>query len=137
MSARVVHKYVMNAIDDPNLRLFTVWGPMLGPEQRADAEVATALLPDPRVSHFWSDGHEVAEILRPAAGLPEGERAWDTYQLYAAGARWGDAPPTPDFVMHVGKRLPEDRRLDGAVLAEHIRALLAARPGSAPPPSGR
>ena len=131
----MVHKHVMEAIDDVNLRLLAVWGPMLGPEQRPDAEAATALLPDPRVAHFWSAGHEIAEILRPAAGLPAGERAWDTYQLYAAGVRWGEAPPAPDFVMHVDKRLPDDRRLDGAVLAEHIRALLAARPAPPPTPS--
>jgi len=133
----VVHKYVMKAIDDPNLRLLTVWGPMLGPEKQPDAEAATALLPDPRVTHFWSDGHEVAEILRPAAGLPAGERAWDTFQLYAPGERWGETPPTPDFVMHVDKLLPADRRLDGAVLAERIRALLAARAAPPPTPSGR
>ena len=110
---------------------------MLGPEKQPNAKAATALLPDPQMTHFWSDGHEVAEILRPAAGLPAGERAWDTFQLYAPGERWGETPPTPDFVMHVDKLLPADRRLDGAVLAERIRALLAARAAPPPTPPGR
>jgi hypothetical protein len=130
----VVHKYVANAIADPNLRLLAVWGPMLRKETRPDAEEATSLLPDPRVTHFWSPGHEVAELLRPAAGLPEGELAWDTFQLYDPGARWGESPPTPDFVMHVEKALPDDRRLNGEVLAGRIRSLLTAR--AAPPAPG-
>lgn len=131
----MVHKYVTEAIDDPDLELLVVWGPMLGSEKQPDAEAATALLPDPRAAHSWSEGHEVAEILRGPAGLPAGERAWDTFQLYAAGAVWEEAPPTPDFVMHVEKSLPADRRLHGATLAEHIRSLLAARPVTPAPPA--
>jgi hypothetical protein len=122
----VVHKYVTETIGDDALRLLTVWGPMLGSEVRADAEAATALLPDPRVDHFWSEGHGVAERFAPLAGLPAGELAWDTFQVFPAGARWREEPPRPAFVMHVDKRLPGEDRLDGGALAERIHALLAA-----------
>jgi len=95
---------------------------MLGGETEADAREATSLMPDPRASHFWTGAHTLAEALRAPAGLQE-ELAWDTFLLFPPGARWGDAPPSPSYVMHVGKRLPPDRRLNGEKLAEQVNRL--------------
>lgn len=127
MSARVVQRYVLDRIDHPDLRLYTVWGPMLGDETREDARPATVHLSGERVTHFWTGGHGLADALAPVLGLPEGERAWDTFLLYGPGAVWeeGEAPPDPDFVMHVGKSLPEELRMNGEVLADEARRLLA------------
>lgn len=121
-----MQRYVLDRIEDPNLRVYVVWGPMLGGETEEDAREATALLSDPRAEHFWTGAHTLAEALRAPAGLQD-ELAWDTFLLFAPGARWGDAPPSPAYVMHVGKRLPPERRLNGEKLAAEVNRLRKAR----------
>ena len=125
MSARVVQRHVVKQIPDDRLAVYVVWGPMLGEENEADARQATRHLPDPRVANFWTPTHALATALEQPLGL-HGERAWDTFLLYAPGRRWEDAPPAPDYFMHVNKPLPPERRLNGDTLAEQVRKLLAA-----------
>lgn len=121
-----MQRYVLDRTDDPKLRIHVIWGPMLGGETEADAREAAVLMPDPRATHWWTGAHTVAEALRASAGLKE-ELAWDTFLVFAPGARWEDAPPSPAYVMHVGKRLPPERRLNGEKLAEEVNRLLKAR----------
>jgi hypothetical protein len=124
----VVQRYVLDRldrVDAPNLRVYMVWGPMLGGEKAEDAREATALIPDPRATHYWTGSHTLAELLRGAAGLKE-ELAWDTFLLFPPEGRWGDLPPPPAYVMHVNKRsLPPERRLNGDKLFEQVKKLLA------------
>jgi hypothetical protein len=122
----VVQRYVLDRVDDPKLRIHVIWGPMLGGETEADAREAAVLMPDPRVSHYWTGAHTLAEALRAPAGLKE-ELAWDTFLLFSRGARWEDAPPSPAYVMHVGKRLPPEQRLNGEKLLEQVNRLRPAR----------
>jgi hypothetical protein len=123
-SARVVQRYLLERLPDPGLRVYVVWGPMLGGETEAAARAATGLVPDPRATHYWTAAHTLAERLRGPAGLVE-ELAWDTFLLFPPEARWGEVPPTPSHVMHVDKRLPADRRLNGETLAAEARKLLS------------
>jgi hypothetical protein len=122
----VVQRYILDKVQDPNLKVYVVWGPMLGGEKEEDAREATALVPDARAIHFWTAAHSLAEALRAPAGLKE-ELAWDTFLLFPRGMKWGDVPPSPDYVMHVGKQLPPERRLNGEKLIEQVNRLLAAR----------
>jgi hypothetical protein len=125
MSARVVRRHVLQQIPGDRLAVYVVWGPMLGDEIEADAKPATRNLPDPRVTNFWTPTHALATALEQPLGLHD-TRAWDTFLLFAPGTRWGEAPPPPDFYMHVNKPLPPERRLNGDKLAEEVRKLLAA-----------
>lgn len=124
----MVQRYLMERIDDPRLAVYVVWGPMLGPETEADARPATSLLPDPRVAHFWTGVHTLAERLREPAGLAD-ELAWDTFLLFEPETRWGERPPAPSAVMHVDKRLPAAQRLNGERLADAVRKLLGSPRG--------
>lgn len=135
MSARVVQRYVLDEIDGESLRVFVVWGPMLGDESEEDARGATAFLPDPRARHYWTGVHALAEELAVPLGL-EGERAWDTYLVYPPGAEWGEAPPRPAYFMHVGKSLDPALRLNGATLRAAIERLQRTA-GAAPLADGR
>lgn len=127
-SARVVQRYLMDALDDRRLAAYVVWGPMLGEEERADAEKATVFLADPRSRHFWTDRHDLAEALAPVVGLPAGEPAWDVFLLYPAGVRWppGAAPPAPELVLHIERSLPAEQWFNGEVLRRAVEAALAA-----------
>ena len=122
-----MQRYVLDKIDDPNLKVYLVWGPMLGGEKEEDAREATALLPDPRAIHYWTGAHSLAEALSAPAGLKD-ELAWDTFLVFPPGSRWGDVPPRPAHVMHVGKRsLPPEQRLNGERLLEQVNRLRGAR----------
>lgn len=125
ISARVVDKYLLRRYESDDLSVFVVWGPMLGKEERADAVESTAALPDPRVEHFWTAEHDLAERLAGVLGLKTGELAWDTFLVYAPGVRWGEQPPAPDTAMHVGRSLPDEQRLNGRVLFERVNELAA------------
>jgi hypothetical protein len=115
----------LDAIPGDGLRVYAVWGPMLGEEKESDARPATAHLPDPRVTHFWTPVHTLAEAMAAPLGL-QGSRAWDTFQVYAPDVRWEETPPAPTYFMHVGKSLPQERRLNGETLAQKVRELSAA-----------
>lgn len=130
----MVHRHVLKKVEDPNLRMLVVWGPMLDKETEADAKTATASVHDPRATHFWTDSDRVAELFQQVLGFedPE-EQGWDTFAVYRPGVEWQEGPPPePDSYMHVDKPLPEERELDAVVLAAEVRALLeTAEAGSA------
>lgn len=130
----MVHRHVLKKVEDPNLRMLVVWGPMLDKETEADARTATASVHDPRATHFWTDSDRVAELFQQVLGFedPE-EQGWDTFAVYRPGVEWQEGPPpAPDSYMHVDKPLPEERELDAVALAAEVRALLGkAEAGSA------
>lgn len=130
----MVQRYVFDEVEDPRLRGFLVWGPMLDKEERSDAVGATRFLNDDRTTHYWTDDDVLAVRFRDPVGLPDEEMAWDTFLLFAAGQRWGDEPPSPVFTMHYGKSLPEEQRLHGPTLRRKVEELLSAAargPGTA------
>lgn len=119
----MVQKYVLDKIPDQDLRVYVVWGPMLGEEKEPDARKATVTLPDPRVTHFWTDAHGVAEALQAPLGMADA-KAWDTFLVFPPAVRWGEAAPAPAYYMHVGRPLPKERRLNGETLARETQAVL-------------
>src|SRR5687768_7771804 len=123
MSARVVHRYVLEGIASDDLQVYVVWGPMQGKETEDDARKATVTVSDPRASHFWTDGHAVAKAFEAPLGLAD-VHAWDTFLVFAPGIRWGETAPKPSSFMHVGKPLPKERRLNGETLAREVRAMV-------------
>jgi pimeloyl-ACP methyl ester carboxylesterase len=121
--------------DEAGLRLYVVWGPMLDKETAEDATKATAAVPDRRATHFWSETDGVAELFRQTLGFTdEEESGWDTFSVYDAGTRWGEGPPPPpDYSMHTGKPLPEERKFNARTLAREAERLLERGRAEAPP----
>lgn len=125
MNARMIQRYVLDRVEDDDLRVFVVWGPMQENEKRDHAVAATANLVGDRVTHFWTPEHTLAEAYMKPLGLEDDvEPAWDTYLLYAPGVRWGGTPPEPTFFMYVEKPLPEEGVLNVRTLAGKVRELL-------------
>ena len=122
----MVHRYVLEGLDDEDLRVFVVWGPMLDKETEADAREATATVADPRAVHFWTESDEVARLFMEVLGFEDPqELGWDTFSVYGPEREWRDGPPpAPDHFMHVGKPLPEERQLDAIALAGEVSRLL-------------
>jgi hypothetical protein len=124
-SANVIERYVLDTLKDDSLRVYTVWGPMLGDETEEQAREATSYINDPRVTHFWTKAHVVATQFARAAALPEKETGWDTYQLYPPGPTWNDAIPSPAKYMFINKPLSKELALDAEKLADLVRGYLA------------
>ncbi|HEX7182274.1 MAG TPA: hypothetical protein VF756_10550 [Thermoanaerobaculia bacterium] len=127
-SAWVIEKYVLDPSREDDLRVYVVWGPMLGGENEENARAATSRMPDPRVSHFWTVAPTVAAQFGRAIALPERELGWDTFQLFAPGATWGESVPAPVSFMHINKPLPEELALNGEKLADWVRGVRQAAP---------
>jgi len=118
---------VLGAIDDPSLRAYVVWVPIL-PEDGLDAaQEARWLVSDARASHFWDAERSLPPLFAPIMALPEGWPAWDVYLAYGAGARWGDEPPAPAFWHHQLGEQVRAPALDGEAFANGVRALLAMK----------
>ncbi|MGH7755930.1 MAG: hypothetical protein ACREM8_06565 [Vulcanimicrobiaceae bacterium] len=115
---------MLSRIDSKDLSAYVVWTPELNATLAA-TRGASALIDDRRTHHYW-DGENVSGVAFERV-LQTGEPAWDVYLAYARGIRWtGDLPPKPTYWMQqLGMR--DVPRLDGATLAERVRALLHSR----------
>lgn len=75
------------------LRVYTVWLPMLATDARSEWD--PELLDDPRVQHFWDEqrisGEWLADPDNIALDFP-GPIVWDAYVLFGPDAQWRDSP---------------------------------------------
>lgn len=121
----MVQDEVLDAVDANDLRVYAIWEPILRSDNHESALKAPKLIPDARVTHYWIDGHDAGEMFQRPIHLKR-EPAWDVYLVYPPGVVWGDEVPVPEYFQHqLAGRLPKELRLDGEVLAQRIRALLA------------
>jgi len=116
--------HVLDKIDDPSLRTYVVWVPIL-PEDAGPPDDALALVGDARATHFWDGQRLLPGPFARMLGLPDGWPAWDVYLAYPGGARWEDEPPAPAFWHHQLGDEPQAPKLDGAAFAGGVRELLA------------
>jgi hypothetical protein len=72
---------------------------MLDTDSEATAQIASAILNDPRVVHFYDPQKRVGKALAQSLGEAD-QAAWDIYLFYGPGVQWLDAPPTPTQWMH-------------------------------------
>lgn len=122
----MVQEDVLESIDSDRLVVYAVWEPILRTDDERSSRKASALFPDSRARHYWTDTQDVGKMFQGPIDL-RSEPAWDVYLVYPPGVLWdGEDPPKPVTFMHqlVG-RLPEDLHLDGDRLGSTIRRLLS------------
>jgi hypothetical protein len=74
-----------------DLRVYTVWMPMLGGDARDAWD--SGLLHDPRVRHYWDSEDQVGLALAAdAVGGLGGGVVWDAYYVFGRNATWVTAP---------------------------------------------
>ncbi|HEU0293380.1 MAG TPA: hypothetical protein VFR47_11630 [Anaerolineales bacterium] len=71
------------------LRVYAVWLPRLWSDKRESWD--PAVLPEPRVIHFWDGDAQVGEWFARKVDAYEGI-AWDVYYLYGPDATWETIP---------------------------------------------
>jgi pimeloyl-ACP methyl ester carboxylesterase len=126
IAARLLERYLLDQVPGDRIRVYVIWGPMLGDETAAVAQSAVRTLPDERVVHFWTGSPDLAKKMAVPLGLKD-TAAWDVFLLFPPGTRWTDPAPQPsDFMHQRGNLLPSDRTLDAAKLRDRVRELLAS-----------
>ncbi len=109
-------------VNDPNLRVYVVWTPMLAPDFEFTVKRATTRVPDVRASHYWDRDGQLSKDYARVLQLAQGAKAWDLYLVYSRDAEWKETPPTPySFMDKIG--LGHD--LDGDKLAVELKTLIA------------
>jgi hypothetical protein len=129
-SARIVQKYVLDALQDPRLQVYVVWEQVQKEDSRQAAAESTSFLADPRATHFWSDSRFAGKSFQRAVGLTKFP-AWDVFLVFGPGKQWLADAPEPSYFMHNllgNSELPKDRHLNGQKLAEEVRQQLAIQP---------
>jgi len=122
VGASLVKRYVLEANDDPKLRVLVVWLPISDEDTEATARRAAADLAEPRVKQYWTTDKSVGDAFKKPLGMTRGT-AWDVYLVYGPQRRWtGEEPPAPDFYMHRNDDLPAALHLNARRLAEAVRA---------------
>jgi len=122
--ASVMQRDVLEQIDDPSLRAYVTWVPILPSDSEDAAGTSSGIVEDVRVAQFWDAQKALPGPFALMLGLPEGWPAWDVYMVYPVGATWGDAPPAPAFWHHqLGDQL-DAATLDGEAFAARLRTLL-------------
>ena len=124
--ASVIQTAVLEAIEDPSLRVYVVWVLMLPEDQSVQAQEASCLVSDQRASHFWDAERVLPTLFSSVLNLSSGYPAWDVYLAYPPGARWDDEPPKPPYWQHQLGGAAMAPQLDGETLAAHVRLILAS-----------
>ncbi|MGH9899692.1 MAG: hypothetical protein ACRD63_04165, partial [Pyrinomonadaceae bacterium] len=126
--ASIVQKKVLSQIKDKDVRVYSVWVPILQNDAESVVPEAKKKLSDQRVSHYWDGKGELSKSYTDLLHLKHvstGELvpAWDIYMIFPRDAEWRDVPPTPSYWMH---QLPlgEERRLNGDTLTIEVKKLL-------------
>ena len=106
---------------DQDIKVYSVWQPILPSDAKFTVGRATKNLQDSRVSHFWDGDNVFATAFSPVLGIEED--TWDVYLLYDKDAEWKEAPPKPIFWQEqLG--ISETTKLDGPKLTAEIKKLL-------------
>lgn len=122
--ASEIQSKVLEKISDEDVRVFSVYLPILRGDQESSVASASKLLPDKRVSYFWDGKSELAQSYADVLQMPKGQPAWDIYLAFNRDVEWSSKPPAPDYWMHqLGGQSPE-RRLNGERFAEETNKLL-------------
>jgi hypothetical protein len=94
---------------DLKIQVYAVWFSMLPTDSPEKLPEAQAVMPDPRVRHYWDSRRALGT--RYKTWVPSsvtGPIEWDAFYLYSADAVWsGDAPPAE---IAAGRTILETRR---------------------------
>ena len=111
---------MLDSLKDQDVKVYSVWQPILPSDAKFTVGRATKRLEDTRVTHFWDGDNVFATSFSPVLGI-EGD-TWDVYLLYDKDAEWGETPPKPNFWQEqLG--ISEETKLDAPKLTAEMQKL--------------
>ncbi len=115
---------MLERVKNSDLRVYSVYVPILTSDSEASVPSAMKKLPDSRVVFYWDAKGELTKSYSRVLQLGEDRPAWDVYLVFGRSAEWKTEPPAPNFWMHQLHGVSAERRLDGDGLAVEIRKML-------------
>lgn len=122
--ASEIQSKVLEQVKSSDLRVYSVYVPILRSDDEASVPAAIERLPDPRVVFFWDGKGVLAESYSTVLQLRAGQPAWDVYMLFDGEAEWDAEPPAPAYWMHQLGGVAPERKLNGDILASEIKRIL-------------
>lgn len=111
--------------NDSRIHTFVVHVPTLGAEEH-HAAASIALMPGPRVSHYWDPEGTTGIEFQQALDIDI--YAWDVWLVYEPGVRWEETAPSPVFWQHQLPPLPKATKLDAEEFAAFVNGRLETLP---------
>jgi len=127
MALRIVQRYVLDQIASPDLKVYVVWEPVARADSEQASYAASHLVSDPRVEQFWSGSRFTGHAFGKLSGKDD-KPVWNSFLIFGGDKKWTDEPPAPDHFRIAppgALEIPADRRMNGAKLAEEVKAGLA------------
>lgn len=115
---------MLEQVKDADLRVYSVYVPILENDKEASVPSASKKLADSRVSFYWDAKGDLTQSYSRVLQLGEGRPAWDVYLIFDRDAEWKSEAPAPNYWMHQLRGAPAERRLDGNALAAEIKKML-------------
>ncbi len=116
---------MLEQVKNSDLRVYSVYVPILESDNEASVPSAIKRLPDSRVVFFWDAKGELTQSYSGVLQLGEDRPAWDVYLVFDRTAEWKAEPPAPKYWMHQLRGVSAERMLNGDKLAEEMRRLLS------------
>jgi hypothetical protein len=116
-----VQEKALAKVNDPNLKVYVVWTPILASDYEVTVKRATTWVLDERASHYWDRGGQLSADYSRLLQMGPGGKAWDIYFVYGREAEWKDGPPTAFSSMD---QIGLGRELDAEALAVELKTLL-------------
>lgn len=126
VSARMIQRYVLDAIADERLRVYVVWAPIDEGDDEESARMDTRLISDPRATHFWAGNLALPQAYKGLLGT-KNSVAYDVFLIFPPGALWQEPAPLPPSFMHFRLDLPASRKLNGPALTKEMQEILKAQ----------
>ncbi|MBA3357759.1 MAG: hypothetical protein H0U18_17820 [Pyrinomonadaceae bacterium] len=115
---------MLEQVKNSDLRVYSVYVPILESDDEASVPSAMKRLPDSRVVFYWDSKSELTKRYSRVLQLGEDRPAWDVYLVFERTAEWKAEPPVPDYWMHQLRGVSPERRLDGVALEVEIKKTL-------------
>jgi hypothetical protein len=113
---------MLDNLPSQDIKVYSVWVPILASDAKFAVGRATKYLPDNRVRHFWDSNGELVKGYAPVLELGD-KPAWDVYLLFDQNAEWKDSPPKPGYWQEqLG--ISDETQLNGDKLTAEINKLL-------------
>jgi len=131
VNLRIVQRYVLDQIANPDLKVYVVWEPVFPSDSEKASYEASRLVSDPRIQQFWSNSRFTGHSFGKLSGVQD-KSLWNSFLIFGGDKKWTDAPPVEDqfrIVPRSGMKFQDERKMNGAKLAEEIKARLARPQG--------
>jgi hypothetical protein len=131
MTLRIVQRYILDQIASSDLKVYIVWEHVFPSDSEQASYAASHLVSDPRVQQFWSNSRFTGHSFGKLSGK-ESKPVWDSFLIFGGDKKWTDVAPVPDhfrITPQNGLDVRADRRMNGAKLAEEIKAQLDSPQG--------